>query len=662
MALQNRARMFPLALGSLAVAACGVVPRSDGTLLGYHPLALTGSRAAPASRPPLPELLAPTADPQAATPSSSPGGLPFLAALDSASRHQEQGAAELRRGNADGADLEFQRALGLLLAPGADPLQRASYRTSRPPLQPEPPRWQDQPARATPEEADDPAAEDGNPLPPGPALISPEDVQAFEKLPQGDVAPPEVDPRQFDVPVVLNDKVRTFIHYFANRKYDLITRAFERASRYLPMMRPIFREKGLPEDLLNLAFIESAFDPRAHSRARATGIWQFIEATGRRFGMQSGFWVDQRRDPELSTRGAAEYLKTLYGMFESWPLALAAYNAGEGKIQQAIARQKTKDFWQLRLPKETQLFVPAFMAMTVIAKDPARYGFVPSPEQLPEAETVVLNESVDLRVLARAAQTTPEVLRDLNPTLVRGATPPGPFSLRLPAGNGDGFQDRLAQIPRPKSPPSAHHRVRKGETWASIARRHRISASTLLELNGRSTTGPLKVGSTILVPGRGAALAEAPVPARSEGAAAAAPPASPRRYTVRRGDTLDKIAGAYGVRVKDLVAWNRLNARQPLKPGKVLVIHAGQAEARGAAAGPRQGVAPTAMAAAPAARGTARPRQIRYTVKQGDTLRDIAQAHGVRPEDLRRWNGLNGRGHLQLQPGQELQIRLPEAS
>ncbi len=661
MALQSRARMFALAMGSLAVAACGVIPRSDRVLLGYQPLVLPGAPAVPASRAPLPKTLAPTAEPQAATSPSSPASLPFLAALDRAARHQERGAVELREGNADGAEFEFHRALGLLLDPGADALQRASYRMSRPPLQPEPPRWQDQTPWVGPEEADDPSGEDGDPLPPGPALITPEDLRAIEKQPQGAVASPDVDPRRFDVPVVLNDKVQTFIHYFANRKYDLISRAFDRASRYLPMMRPVFREKGLPEDLLNLAFIESAFNPRARSRARATGIWQFIEGTGRRFGMRSGLWVDQRRDPELSTRGAAEYLKTLYGMFESWPLALAAYNAGEGKIQQAIARQKTTDFWRLRLPKETQLFVPAFMAMTIIAKDPARYGFVPPPEQVPETETVVMNESVDLRVLASAAQTTPEIIRDLNPTLLRGATPPGPFTLRVPAGNGEGFRERLAQIPRPTRPLWAQHRVRKGETWASIARRNRISASALLELNGRSATGPLKVGSTILLPARGAALAEAPAPARSGGTAAATPPASRARYTVKQGDTLARIAKAHGMRLEELVAWNGLNAGRPLKPGKVLVIHAGQAAARGAAARassvPGQAPAPTARAAAP---GAATPRQIRYTVKQGDTLWDIAQAHGVRPEELRRWNGLTRRRHLQ--PGQELQILLPEAS
>ncbi len=665
MAHQSRARLILLALGSLGVAACGGVPRGENMPWGYQPLALAGSRPVLAPLAPLPGPLAPTPDPGPATLGPSPRPLPFLSALDRAARHQERGAAELRRGNTDAAELEFHRALGVLLDPGADAVQRASYRMSRPPLQPELPRWQDQPPQAAPEEGDDPPVDEGDPLPPGPALITPEDVKAIEGQPPGAVAAPEVDTRVFDVPIVLNERVRTFIHYFSNRKFDLISRAFERASRYLPMMREIFREKGLPRDLLNLAFIESAFNPRARSRAGATGIWQFTQGTGRRFGMPSGFWVDHRRDPERSTRAAAEYLKTLYGMFESWPLALAAYNAGEGKVQKAIARQKTTDFWRLPLPKETKLFVPAFMAMTVIAKDPARYGFSPLPEQVPAVETLPLEESVDLRVLARAAHTTPAVIRELNPTLLRGATPPGPFSLRLPAGSGEGFLDRLAQLPRPKRTPWVHQRVRKGDTWASLARRHQVSANALLELNGRSAMGPLKVGSTILVPGRGVARAEASAaPASGGQAPAATPPASPRRYTVKRGDTLAKIAKAHRIRLEDLMGWNELNARQVLKPGQILVVHTRQdaagGSAPGASTGPKPGISSAARAAAPTGKGAGKARHVRYTVKPGDTLWDIAQAHGVRPEELRRWNGLRGRRHLQ--PGQELQIILPEAS
>jgi len=474
-----------------------------------------------------------------------------------------------------------------------------------------------------------------------------------------------VDPRLFDVPIVLNEKVQTFIHYFTNRKYDLISRAFERASRYLPMMREVFREKGLPQDLLSLAFIESAFNPRARSRAGASGIWQFVERTGRRFGMRSGLWVDQRRDPELSTRGAAEYLKTLYGMFESWPLALAAYNAGEGKIQQAIARQKTTDFWRLRLPKETQFFVPAFMAMAIIAKDPSKYGFNAPPEETADADVLPLKESWDLRIIARAARTTPEILRDLNPTLLRGVTPPDPFALRLPAGSREGFLDRLAQLPKAKSTPWVRHRVRRGETWVALARRHRMSAEALLELNGRDAMGPLKVGSAILVPGRGSARMEAAAAPASNGrAATAAQPAPLRRYTIRRGDTLAKIAKAHGVHIEELIRWNGLSAGRPLKPGQILVLSARQAAAPDgaalASAGSTPRSAPTAHTARAGAKAPGKTRQIRYTVKLGDTLWDIAQAHGVRPEELRRWNGLTGRKHLQ--PGQELQIRLPETS
>ena len=371
--------------------------------------------------------------------------------------------------------------------------------------------------------------------------------------------------------------------------------------------------------------------------------------------MPSGIWVDHRRDPELSTRGAAEYLKTLYGIFKSWPLALAAYNAGEGNVQKAIARQKTKDFWRLRLPKETQLFVPAFMAMTIISKDPTRYGFRPMVEQAEPVETVPLEESLDLRLVARAALTTPEVIRELNPSLLRAATPPGPFSLRLPAGSGNGFLDRLVRLPAPNRALWMEHRVRRGETWASVARRHRMAARTLLELNGRSAMGPLKAGSTILVPGRGLVGAEA---------SAAPSPAAPQLYTVKRGDTLAKIAKAHGVRPEDLMGWNNLDAGRRLKPGQVLLVRMQQATLQGAAARASANRRPDHPApAGPAESGAdpaAKQRQVRYTVKPGDTLWDIAQEHGVRTDELRRWNGLSGR--RRLQPGQELQILLPEAS
>jgi membrane-bound lytic murein transglycosylase D len=587
--------------------------------------------------------------------------------------------AALRQGNAGAADQEFRTALSLLMDPAAVTPLRASYRPPRQTLPADLLRWQEQPKNPRAdsdegtEEGDDPEAEEGDSIPSAPALVTPEDVQAVEREANALAGAAEIESQGFDVPIAVNEQVRAFLHYFSTRKFDLVGRAFERASGYLPMMREIFRERGLPQSLLNLAFIESAFNPRARSHAGATGIWQFVEGTGRRFGMRSGFWVDQRRDPELSTRGAADYLKTLYEMFGDWALALAAYNAGEGKIQQAITRQRTTDFWKLRLPKETQLFVPAFMAMTIISKDPTKYGFSPPPEHTPKVDTVHLKESIEIRVIARAAQASPETIRHLNPTLLRGATPPAPFVLRLPPGSGEGFLDRLAQLPRAHRLAWTQHRVKRGDTWRTLARRHKVPVGVLLELNAKHQAGPLKVGSTVLVPGRGEVAAAAGVAPSGGGAGGRRPAADgqarAKEYTVKPGDTLGRIARAHRVRLEDLQRWNGLTARAGLKPGQVLVVQAPQRTAAIEADHPKPaqpgGRAPASKESAQAKGGrqaaaSNAPRKVRYTVKPGDSLWTIAQSYGVRPEEVRRWNGLKARARLQ--PGQELQIILPEPS
>ncbi|MBI2903475.1 MAG: lytic transglycosylase domain-containing protein, partial [Candidatus Methylomirabilis oxyfera] len=210
-----------------------------------------------------------------------------------------------------------------------------------------------------------------------PDLVNPAEEPALESPEIKPDSLSELDLSKFDVPIVLNEKVKAYIVFFQTEKKKLISEALDRSGRYLPMMREIFQEMGLPLDLVNLAYIESAFKYRAFSRAKAAGIWQFIKSTGRRYRLEINNWLDERRDPEKATRAAAAYLKELFGMFDSWPLALASYNAGEQRVQRARVRQGTDDFWSLKLPRETQLFVPAFMAMTVIAKDPERYGFTP---------------------------------------------------------------------------------------------------------------------------------------------------------------------------------------------------------------------------------------------------------------------------------------------
>jgi membrane-bound lytic murein transglycosylase D len=410
-----------------------------------------------------------------------------------------------------------------------------------------------------------------------PALVPSDDFRdgvagaaaAQERIP---VPEPAVAPSDF--PLVVNDQVRALLAYFQTAKWGLIASGFERARRYIGMMRDIFREQGVPTDLLNLAFIESAVDPRATSRAKAAGIWQFMPATGRLYGMRTSSWVDERRDPVKSTRGAAEYLKALHARFGDWALALAAYNAGEGTVQRAIRQQGTRDFWSLRLPKETTLFVPAFMAMTIISREPERYGFSPPPEEPLAFDVVHLQHPADLTLVARAAGTSVEHIRELNPELLRGATPrQAGYALRIPRGRTAAFLAALAVIPPAQRVPWVSHRVRKGETAAAIARRYGVSLPTVLELNDLARRQALRPGSTILVPGvLGGAAASGRWAASNRVV----------RHTVKKTDTLETIAAIYGISVEDLRAWNGPRTRR-LRAGEVLRVAA--PEQRAARAG-----------------------------------------------------------------------------
>ena len=288
-----------------------------------------------------------------------------------------------------------------------------------------------------------------------------------------------------EFPVVLNQRVKLSLKYLQTYRSAVITQAFWRARRYAAMMRTIFREHGLPEELVNLAFVESDVNPRATSGANAAGIWQFVPSTARSYGMRTTATLDERRDPEKSTRAAAEHLKSLYVRFRAWPLALAAYNAGGTAVQCAIDRQKTRDFWQLRLPTETKRFVPKFMAMTIISRDPSRYGFSPPPEEPHDTELLHVTQPTEIRHLADATGTTVTHLRDLNPELVGTATPSdrARYAVRIPR--------RFTWI---------SHKVQTGETLAMIARRYKVSLQMLREANRLNPSVDLSVGRVILVP------------------------------------------------------------------------------------------------------------------------------------------------------------------
>ena len=587
-----------------------------------------------------------------ATPVSPPALSPFALAMQRAGSHYERGLQAMRSGNADQAEWEFDTALETLLdmnLNGQAPTRLLGL--ARLPAYPATP-WLASlagPRRDLTTEAPEPSETD-EPTLDAPALLGPEDLQALTEAPPEGASPlPEPDAQKHDIPVVFNEQVKVFIQYFQNRKWGVITRAFERASRYLPMMRKIFREKGLPEDLLNLAFIESAVNPRATSRAKAAGIWQFIPSTARLYGMRTSWWLDERRDPEKSTRAAAKYLKNLHRMFDSWPLALAAYNAGEGKLLSAIQRQGTRDFWALRLPRETQLFVPAFMAMTIIAREPDRYGFSPPPEEPIEAETVTLRHPTDLKLIAQTARMTVEEIRDLNPELIRWATPPDlpRYTLRVPAGRRDDVLAALDRIPPAERVTWVRHQIRKGETPASIAKRHGVELQAVLEMNGLRKRQALKPGGTLLIPLSRAVAVARTNENRPRATTQPARPATAQSYTVKKGDTLATIARAHAVSPEDLRRGNSLPRHAALRPGQTLKIPQPAQAKAGTASRSRTGPNPRTAQAAPAVR--------RYVVKRGDTLWKIARAHAVSPEDLRRWNSLPR--DAALRPGQELQIR-----
>ena len=293
-----------------------------------------------------------------------------------------------------------------------------------------------------------------------------------------------------EFPVVLNHRVKLALKFLQTHRSAVIAQAFWRARRYAGMMRAIFREYDLPEELVNLAFVESDVNRRATSGANAAGIWQFVPSTARSYGMRTTATLDERRDPEKSTRAAAEHLKSLYVRFRAWPLALAAYNAGGTAVQCAIDRQKTRDFWQLRLPKETKRFVPKFMAMTVISRDPGRYGFSPPPEEPHDTELLHVNQSTEIRHIADATRTTVKHLRELNPELVGPTTPSDEprYALRIPR--------RFTWV---------SHKVQKGETLAAIARRYKVSPQMLREANKLDRSEDLTVGRVLLVPTEAAA-------------------------------------------------------------------------------------------------------------------------------------------------------------
>jgi membrane-bound lytic murein transglycosylase D len=436
--------------------------------------------------------------------------------------------------------------------------------------------------------------------------------------------------QEFDIPIVINERVEHFVQYFQTTAKKIFVNWLARSERYIPFMRNLLREGGLPEDLVYMALIESGFNPYAYSRRKASGPWQFIYFTGKRYGLKVNWWVDERRDPEKSTIAAAKYLKDLYDLFECWYLAAAGYNAGEGKIINAMKRYRTEDYWELTkyryLKRETKDYVPQMIAAALIAKDPEKYGFVGIEYQEPlQYEKVSVPAVTDLRLIAKACEASIEELKDLNPELLRWCTPPDSqeYEIRIPFGKKDLFLKNFEALPRQERFQFKSHIVRKGDTLGGIAGLYRVDLEPILELNRLKRSSLLSIGMNLIIPiPKDARLAWGPERKMERGSQLLG--SEEITYTIKKGDTLWSIANETGVNIGALSRWNNLHPDKKLMPGDKLRVRINTPPKPGNGFQKKE------------------VKEIIYIVREGDTLWDIAQKYNVTIEEIKSWNSLNG--------------------
>jgi membrane-bound lytic murein transglycosylase D len=374
-----------------------------------------------------------------------------------------------------------------------------------------------------------------------------------------------------DLPLVSNDYVEGVLTYLQNKGRGYITTALKRMGIYQGLIYDTLRKEGIPQDLIYLAALESAFNPYALSNQGAKGMWQFMVGTGVLYGLKKDRWVDEREDPVKSTQAAARHLKELYQMFGDWSLAMAAYDSSPLTVQAAVERTGYADYWSLRrlhaLPAETEDYVPIFMATLMIAKDPKAYGFDVQPDPPLSVEQVVASAPTDLRLVAQLIDRPVEELTRLNPSLLRWTTPPNnpQFTLNLPKGTKELFEQRVAAIPEDKRIWWRAHKVEEGETLSSIAKKLHVSPVTLREVNRLDNESALEQGTHLVVPlapGKESSLARF----HEEG------PRHAVKYRVRAGDTLEFIADHFEVTPYQIRRWNNLKASH-LTPGASLRIY-----------------------------------------------------------------------------------------
>ena len=515
---------------------------------------------------------------------------PVTILIGNSDRHFEAGQKELALGHLERAKDEFDQALDTLL-------QSADGARGNPRLREHFDRLVDrisvleQTALTTgdgfSETKSEPAAID--------ALLAIETFESSSPKPStAEAVAADLQSTSHDIPIPTNDRVLRYVELFQGRLREFLTEGLSRGVQYLPMIQATFRAEGLPLDLAYIPLIESAFKPSALSRTKARGVWQFMHGTALENGLRADWYLDERADPTKATQAAAKYLKTLYGMFEDWHLAMASYNGGPGRVKRALTRSQKIDFWSLSsstryLPRETRDYVPMILAAVIIAKNPAQYGFNIVPMEPPVTETVTVPPALDLRRVAEWAGVPIDDIQQLNPEFRRWTTPvkKGEYTVKVPAGTADRVREALAAAGPGQLNAMQMHTVKKGETLATISRKLQVSRADLAEANYLKVTSRVAVGAKLIIPRMPSATLLARASAGElEGTAETiaadvlkettplASTVTPRRaktYQVRRGDTLGAIARKTGTTIAQLKNWNKLRTTN-LQVGTRLLV------------------------------------------------------------------------------------------
>jgi len=438
------------------------------------------------------------------------------------------------------------------------------------------------------------------------------------------------DQVSYNVPVIMNERVKNCILYYQTVARDAVIRYLTRSKVYESMIDSIFTELGVPTDIKYLALVESGYNPHAYSWARAMGLWQFIASTGRLYNLNRSWWYDERKDPIKSTVAAARFLKDLYEKFGSWELAMAAYNGGPGRVSKQIKKQHTNDFWKLKLRKQTMDYVPFFMAATIISKDPEKFGFE-DIEYLPEWEfdLVTIDKCLDLKTVAKAINCSVDDIQALNPELLRRFTPPnkGNYDLRIPKGTRERFIASYESMPTSQETSFVRHLIRKGETVSTIARRYGVSQYAIFEANNLSRRSKIYAGKSLIVP--------VPNDRSYQRSTKREYSSDGNIYYVRSGDTVWDIARAFGTTPERIRRLNKLDRKSRIYVGQKLYIREG-------------GSSGSSYSSKSSSSGGD------YVVRKGDTLWEIARRYGTTTTALRAANKMGRRSRIY--PGQKLRI------